>query len=86
MGSIGNFKAESNESLALSFRPFTGLCWHNINVDINIQEQYFVNGIQWQLSFNTQNIYILRTILFRGWPNFFMGCGGGGGWGQYIIV
>ena len=42
----------------------------------NIQEQYFVNGIQWQLSFNTQNIYISQTILFRGLHLFFMRWGG----------
>ena len=43
----------------------------------NIQEQYFVNGIQWQLSFKTQNIYISRTILLGGWHFFLMGCRGG---------
>ena len=48
----------------------------------NIQEQYFVNGIQWQLSFNTQNIYISQTILFHGLHFFFMRWGGG----QNIMV
>ena len=32
----------------------------------NIQEQYFVNGIQLQLSFKTQNIYISQTIQLGG--------------------
>ena len=39
----------------------------------------FVHGIQWQLSFKTQNIYISQTILLGGWHFFLMGCGGGGG-------
>ena len=42
----------------------------------NIQEQYFANGIQLQLSFKTQNIYISQTILLGGWHFFLMGCGG----------
>ena len=37
----------------------------------------FVHGIQWQLSLNTQNIYISQTILFHGWHFFLMGCGDG---------
>ena len=54
----------------------------------NIQEQYFVNEIQWQLSFKTQKIYISQTKLFGGWHFFLMGCvcvcvGGGG---EYIMV
>ena len=32
----------------------------------NIQEQYFANGIQLQLSFKTQIIYISQTILLGG--------------------
>ena len=44
----------------------------------------FVRGIQWQLSFKTQNIYISQTILLGGWHFSLMGCGGGGG--QYIMV
>ena len=48
----------------------------------NIQEQYFVNGIQWLLSFKTQNIYISLAILLGGWHFFLMVCGGG----QYIMV
>ena len=44
----------------------------------NIQERFFVNGIQWQLSFNTQKIYISQTILIHGW-HFFWWDGGGGG-------
>ena len=55
------------------------ILWYNIltppTPPKNIQEQYFVNGIQWQLSFNTQNNYISQTILFRGWHFFFMGWG-----------
>ena len=55
------------------------ILWYNILTpppSKNIQEQYFVNGIQWQLSFSTQNIYISQTILFHGWHFFLMGCGG----------
>ena len=66
------------------------ILWYNILTPPppppnNIQEQYFENGIQWQLSFKTQNIYISQTILFCGWHFFFIGWGGGGG-GQYIMV
>ena len=43
----------------------------------NIQEQYFVNGIQLQLSFKTQNIYISQSILLGGWHFFLIGYGGG---------
>ena len=52
----------------------------------NIQERFFVDGIQWQLSFNTQNIYISQTILIHGWHFFLMGCGGGGGSIYYCII
>ena len=50
----------------------------------NIQEWYFINGIQQQLSFITQNIYISQTILFVVDISFLWGGGGGGG--QYIMV
>ena len=60
--------------------------WYNILTpppSKNIQEQYFVNGIQWQLSFKTQSIYISQTILFWGWHFFLMGLSGWGwGWGS----
>ena len=55
--------------------------WYNIlntPPPKNIQEQYSVNGIHWQLSFKSQNIYISQTILFRGWHFFFNGMWRGG--------
>ena len=61
------------------------ILWYNILTPPppkNIKEQYFANGIQWQLSFKTQNIYVLQTWLFRGLHFFFMRWGGG----QNIMV
>ena len=62
--------------------------WYNILTPPppkNIQEQYFVNGIQWQLSYKTQSIYISQTILFRGWHFFLMGRRGWG-WGVGVNI
>ena len=55
------------------------ILWYNILTPPpkNIQEQYFANGIQLQLSFKTQNIYISQTKLLGGCHFFLMGCGGG---------
>ena len=67
-------------------RGGVNILWYNILTPPppkNIQEQYFANGIQLQLSFKTQNIHISQTILFHGCHFFLMGCGGGG---LYIMV
>ena len=61
------------------------ILWYNILTPPHSKKYsrtVFVHGIQWQLSFNTQNIYISQTILIHGWHFFFMGWGGG----QYIMV
>ena len=57
------------------------ILWYNILTPPPLQKYsrtVFVHGIQWQLSLNTQNIYISQTILFHGWHFFLMGCGGAG--------